>query len=374
MWRTVRKRSYMVHGLLAGCLSAVGSSAMAQSSAVQDRTRARIDQWEVAVGGGFLMPHRASIRSMIQGHAHMAHVHWSTAAGGLWSCSRERARWGATLRAGTTGAPDHIGTQLALLGTADLRLFDSWQIRLGGGWGWTSKVWGMDSANERQRVVIGSPINAAIQLGLHRPGRQGADVPWHKRVGLHCTLDHQSNASFTQPNLGTNVVSLAASIGWPHTVHRPIRSADTVAVVALLPAPVEGIRIHGATGRRQSAPLGSRETVAEVGVDVRFGGKLRMGYVVGSMVFARPHATGIGAHAGFQIRFTRVQIDLVHGRYLRRWQPEEGHYNRVVLHAHWRGGWWFNLGLLTHGFRAHHPALGVGYVPGGRHPYGRRHR
>ena len=99
-----------------------------------------------------------------------------------------------------------------------------------------------------------------------------------------------------------------------------------------------------------------------------------MGYVAGSMVFVRPDAIGIGTHAGFQIRFTRVHIDLVHGRYLSRWQPEEGHYNRVVLHAHWRDGWWFNLGLLTHGFRAHHPALGVGYVPGGRHPYGRRHR
>ena len=101
---------------------------------------------------------------------------------------------------------------------------------------------------------------------------------------------------------------------------------------------------------------------------------MRVGYVLGSMVFARPSATGVGAHAGFQIRFTRVQIDLVHGRYLCRWQPEEGHYNRVVLHAHWRGGWWFNLGLLTHGFRAHHPALGVGFVPGGRHPYGRSYR
>lgn len=374
MWRTVREHIVLAPALLTTLLCGMCSCALAQQSPADDRERVREDHWEIAIGGGFLMPHRASIRSMIHRHAHMAHVHWSTAAGGLWSCSRENARWGATLRTGTTGAPDHIGPQVALLGTADLRLSAGWQIRLGGGWGWTSKVWGVDSANERQRVVIGSPINAAIQLGVHRPARQGAGVPWHQRVGVHVTLDHQSNASFTQPNLGTNVVSLAASIGWPHTVRRPLRSEDTLAVIAVLPAPVEGIRLHAATGRRQPAPLASRETVAEVGMDWRFGGRLRMGYVAGSMVFVRPDAIGIGTHAGFQIRFTRVHIDLVHGRYLRRWQPEEGHYNRVVLHAHWRDGWWFNLGLLTHGFRAHHPALGVGYVPGGRHPYGRRHR
>ena len=374
MWPSVRKPLFMAHGLLTAFLSWTFGCALAQTTSAQTQDRVREDQWEIAVGGGFLMPHRASIRSMIQGHAHMAHVHWSTAAGGLWSCSREHARWGATLRTGTTGAPDHIGPQVALLGTADLRLSEGWQIRLGGGWGWTSKVWGMDSANERQRVVIGSPLNAAIQLGLHRPARQGADSPWHHRVGVHVTLDHQSNASFTQPNLGTNVVSLAASIGWPHTVRRPIQAEDTLTVITVLPAPVEGIRLHAAAGRRQPAPLASRETVAEMGVDVRFGGRLRMGYITGSTVFVRPDATGLGAHAGFQIRFTRVQIDLVHGRYLRRWQPEEGHYNRVVLHAHWRGGWWFNLGLLTHGFRAHHPALGIGYVPGGSLPYGRRQR
>ena len=374
MWRFVRKPVFMAHGLLAAFLSLMFGCALAQSSSGQRQDGAREDHWELAIGGGFLMPHRASIRSMIQGHAHMAHLHWSTAAAGLWSCSREHARWGATLRTGTTGAPDDIGTQIALLGTADLRLTDGWQIRLGGGWGWTSKVWGMDSAHERQRVVIGSPINAAIQLGVHRPGRQGAHVPWHQGVGVHVTFDHQSNASFTQPNLGTNVVSLAASIGWPHRVRRPIRTEDTLSVINALPAPVEGVRLHAAIGRRQPAPLASRETVSEVGMDFRFGGGLRMGYLAGSVMFVRPDFTGFGTHAGFQIRFTRVQIDLVHGRYLSRWQPEEGHYNRVVLHAHWRGGWWFNLGLLTHGFRAHHPALGVGYVPGGSHPDGRRQR
>lgn len=78
----------------------------------------------------------------------------------------------------------------------------------------------------------------------------------------------------------------------------------------------------------------------------------------------------MGPARGVQIRFTRVQVDLVHGRYLRRWQAEEAHYNRVVFQWHLRGTWWGRIALHTHGFRAHHPALGIGHVLNGRTPYG----
>ena len=326
------------------------------------------DRWECAVGGGFLVPHRAAIRSMVEGHAQMVHLNWTTPAGGLWGCSRNDARWGGTLRFGSTGSPTFLGTQAALLGIADLHAVSSWRIRLGSGLGWTQKTWGPDSPEERQRVVIGSPVNVAIQVGLHRPARLNREARWHQRIGLHWTFDHQSNASFTQPNLGTNVTSVAASVALGGKCRRPVRKMDTLSVLDILPKPVDGLRFHTAMGRRQPAPLDPRETIAEAGIDLRFGGGLRVGGVLGTLVFLRPGAMGIGTHGGFQLRFNRVQIDLVHGRYLSRWQPEEAHYNRVVLHAHWRGGWWLNFGLLTHGFRAHHPALGIGFVPGGRTP------
>ena len=363
--RSFRPFLLQLNILLAVLLAAGNTEVMAQSP-----TLVRQDRWECAVGGGFLVPHRQAIRALVEGHARMLHIHWSTRAGGLWSCSREDARWGGTFRMGSTGSPRFLGTQLTLLGTADLRAAGAWRVRLGGGLGWTEKTWGTESQDARQRVVIGSPINAAIQIGLHRPASLEPRAAWHRRVGLHCTLDHQSNGSFTQPNLGTNVAALAVSMAIERQVQRPIREADTLVVLAILPKPVSGLRAHLAVGRRQPAPLGTRESVAEAGLDWRFGGGLRLGGILGSLALFRPSASGIGVHSGFQLRFTRVHIDLVHGRYLRRWQEEEGHYNRVVFHAHWRGGWWFNLGLLTHGFRAHHPAIGVGFVPGGRTPYG----
>ena len=87
-------------------------------------------------------------------------------------------------------------------------------------------------------------------------------------------------------------------------------------------------------------------------------------------MWRRPDTFAAGLHAGFQIRFTRVHIDLLHGRYLARLQPEESGYNRVVFQWHGKAGLWWRLGLHTHGFRAHHPTFGVGWVLSGRSPYG----
>jgi len=64
-----------------------------------------------------------------------------------------------------------------------------------------------------------------------------------------------------------------------------------------------------------------------------------------------------------------VYIDLIHGRYVQRWQSEENQYNRVVLNVHLHQGLWSRLVLHTHGFRAHHPSIGIAWVPRNRAPF-----
>lgn len=329
-------------------------------------------RWEANVMGGFLAPHRASIRALVSEHALGAGVTWSSPAEGLWSCSRMDPRWGFTAHYGKTGAPEYLGHQAALLGMADLRLTGQWRFRLCGGVGWTEKTWSAEDPTTRQRIIIGSPINGAVQIGLHLPPCRGAKKPGLDRIGFHLTLDHQSNGSFTQPNLGTNVFRLGMSTGW--TDHRSLRTGDkdTILALSFIPPPVTGWQIQGGIGRRQPAPLDARETVQELSIDRRFRRGLRLGTMVGFMGMFRPAHSGMGVHAGFQIRFTRVQVDLLHGRYLLKWQEDEAHYNRVVFQWHVQGGLWARVALHTHGFRAHHPSLGVGYVLGGNRPYGKR--
>ncbi len=325
-------------------------------------------RWEVAGFGGFVAPHRALMRALITEHALGGSVTWSTPALGLWACHREDARWGFTGNVGRTGAPEFLGAQGALLGFADMKLAGPWRFRLCGGLGWTQKTWSEEDPTTRQRVVIGSPINGSVQIGVHLPPARITANSAFGRVGIHLTLDHQSNASFTQPNLGTNVFRLGISAGWSGQAPSWAARRDTTLRVSLLPRPVAGWQIQMAGGRRQPAPLDARENTAELSLDRRFGGNGRWGYIVGAMGLFRPGIRGIGVHAGFQIRFTRVQVDLVHGRYPVRWQDEEGQYNRVVFQWHIKGSWWGRIALHTHGFRAHHPSIGCGYVLGRQTP------
>lgn len=331
---------------------------------------AEADHLEVGTGVGFLIPHRASIRSLIDGHAHQLHVNWTRKGQGLWSCSRSAPRWGFGFRIGTTGASQSIGLQGSVLSMADLKLARSLRIRLGVGVGWTQKPWSSLTSEGRQRVVIGSPINAAIDVGIHRPASFEPSANWHERVGIHLTLSHQSNASFTQPNLGTNLAALSFTAPvWQQSRSFKAHSNSTQ-VLAWIPPAVSGWMVYGSVGRRQPAPLDQRETTAEWGLHRRLGRGQRLGALIGAGSFHRPRARGVGIHAGFELRFTRIYIDLVHGRYLQSWQPEEKSYNQVTLNVHLRKGAWARLGLHTHGFRAHHPALGLGWMLNDKTPSG----
>lgn len=323
-------------------------------------------QWCAGVGGGFLIPHRAAMRAMIDGHAQRVDLTWSQLARGIWSHHRKGPAWGLSLHWASTGADEHVGRQAAALAFSDLALRGRLHVRIGGGLGWSEKPWEEDGADARERIVIGSHINGAAQIGLHLlPDFRHAHG--YDRIGLHLRLDHQSNASYSQPNLGTNLLTAGLSAVIGRSGPRP--AADTsMTIWSVLPAPVKGRLLYVGWGRRQPAPLQERESVMEWGVDHRFKGRSTWSWVAGGMAFMRPGHPGAALHAGFQLTFTRVQLDFLHGRYLWRWQPEESGYNRVVLNVHLKQGWWSRIALHTHGFRAHHPAVGLAWVPGNRSP------
>lgn len=316
------------------------------------------EHWEVGGGGGFLVPHRAVIQSLIDGHASQIQLNWSRQGQGLWSCSRSEPRWGIGLRWGASGASAAVGRQASVLAMSELRMSNTLGFRFGAGIGWTENRWSPDTPEGRQHVVIGSPINAAIEIGLHRRPRPALQGVWHSRIGVHLTFAHQSNASFTQPNLGTNVACLGLStLVWSRAHQQPKHKAD-VLIPAVLSPPRLGWTLSAAMGRRQPAPLDQRETTFEWGLDRNWGRGLRLGGVTGMRGFARPAHLGLGVHAGFQLRFNAVYINLVHGRYVQRWQAEEANYNRVMIQVCIRKNLSATLALHTHGFRAHHPSIG----------------
>lgn len=359
-----QRRQQMVRGLLV-CGVICGGFALGTANGQTSAPGA--GHWSIEYGTGFLVPHRAVIQRLIDGHAQRVACSWNQKSRGIWSAHRHSPRWGASLQWTATGATDHIGSQITALSHVDLGVYGRLHCRLGGGLGWTQKRWDALSTQGRERVVIGSAINGAAQIGLSLLPLS-APARWHEHLGLHLRLDHQSNASFTQPNLGTNVVTLGLSAQLLPTAPRRITPDTMRAVLSVLPAPVRGGLLFVGIGRRQPAPLDPRENVVECGYEYRIGGRATFGLVAGAMMMWRPAHFGSSLHGGFQLRFTGVQVDLLHGRYLQRWQAEEGHYNRVVLNVHVSGGWWSRLALHTHGFRAHHPALGIAWLPSNAHP------
>ena len=358
--RPIQISSGLILGVLLGVLIPHGRS---YGQAAQAETAG---QWSASFGAGFLVPPRPVIRGLIEGHALRSELSWNSKAFGFWAAHRHQPRWGFSVIATDTGAPEHIGRQVAALSHVDLALHGRLHFRLGGGLGWTQKTWGSLTAPGRERVVIGSSINGAAQIGVGLLPAQNSTA-WHRNWGISMRLDHQSNASFKQPNLGTNVVSLNVNAVLMRTAVQRIGEVDK-AVIDLLPAPITGGYLFLGIGRRQPAPLADQENVMECGYEYRFGGRARIGYVTGGLLAVRPQHVGSSLHAGFQLRFTRIHIDLLHGRYLQRWQPEENQYNRVVLNVYLSKGWWSRLVLHTHGFRAHHPALGIAWTPGHRSP------
>ena len=184
--------------------------------------------WSSRAGRDHRAQWSASYRCRISGAAPLGHprahrracpaawtLSWSSPALGFWAASPSPAPLGPFCdRHRGWEQPEHIGTQVAALSHVDLALHGRLVIA---GWGadlgWTQKTWGLSlTAPGRERVVIGSAINGAAQLGDGPLARPPMPPLGTGTSGFSVRLDHQSNASFKQPNLGTNVVSLGTSV------------------------------------------------------------------------------------------------------------------------------------------------------------------
>ena len=196
----------------------------------------------------------------------------------------------------------------------------------------------------------------------HRPARNAG--PPEQRLLHPAQPRHQCGLAA----LATASVALSrdrppapAPNGHPHRRRHPVQA---------------GVRSAAPCRSRTTStrPTGSRETVRGAGLDWRFGGGLRFGGLLGAMAFERPDLTRIGRSWGIpasihprahRSRPRPVSPALAAGRTpLQSGRPPRPLARPVVG----------QLGLLTHGFRAHHPALGIGWVPGGKTPYGVRER
>ncbi|MBL0127688.1 MAG: acyloxyacyl hydrolase [Flavobacteriales bacterium] len=157
---------------------------------------------------GYLWPHHSDMLILVEGHAGAAELFMEREVKGdrPWHRAYGNPRYGVAVIFTRLANPDHIGWCAGLMPYLTLPLLHgdhcSFGLRTAWGVGYVAKRF--DRHDNTRQIAIGSRINTAIQLMPEvRYHIAGADV----HAGI--ALDHWSNGSFKQPNLGLNFVSLS---------------------------------------------------------------------------------------------------------------------------------------------------------------------
>ncbi|WP_165871415.1 acyloxyacyl hydrolase [Flaviaesturariibacter flavus] len=164
---------------------------------------------EYAAGGAF---HLGSFITKMS-KADVLKDSYSSFVQGEWSASTPlsaRTRLGATLLHGNSGGKRYLGTVSAALGFADRPLLGhrAWRLhgRLAAGLGWIGKPY--DPETNFKNTLLGSHLNAAVQLSVYQELRIGRHWSWNSGVSFL----HLSNGLSTLPNLGLNIPALHTGV------------------------------------------------------------------------------------------------------------------------------------------------------------------
>lgn len=168
--------------------------------------------WSVGARGhfGFLWAHRPASWILVEGHAGATELFVERQVKGdrPWHRAYRLPRYGLLVLHTRMANPARIGDAIGLAPYLVLPLAEgdrlAFGLRLGWGVGYVAKPFDR-RANTRQ-IAIGSRINTAIQV---MPELRFAARRWSLHAGLG--VDHWSNGSLKQPNLGLNFLS--ASLG-----------------------------------------------------------------------------------------------------------------------------------------------------------------
>jgi len=342
--------------------------------------------WELDAAGGVAVAFRPELRRLINGHVARFAVVRSIEAPSDWGRYRNNARVGLALQTNNLGNPDELGRQWTLGPQCDLALAGGLRTVLAVGLGATTAPYGPQNP---QGFAIGTTFNLAAGLGL-----TGRLIRWPSGAGLDIKvlLNHQSNGSVIQPNLGTNVMTLGCVFrtasppptdAQPHSKWWLTNGSPGQYARLQRDTRPRTAALHGriALGTRQRAALGARDFVLDFGLDARWSLDPRWGLNIGLGALAWQEAailpTGaidtsststsaivsavhLGAHAGPHLSFGRLTLDLNYGRYLIA-PSEYLAYYKLIWRYRLNPKLHLNMELWSHGFRADHPSFGLSY-------------
>ena len=335
--------------------------------------------WEFEAGAGVNIAFRPVLRSLIHGHIGRFGIARTVGQSSGWGQYRNDARWGLALQTNNTGNPEELGRQWALKIQGNLALLGGLRSVIGVGLGANTRPYNPEE--NPQGVAIGTSLNLAVGVGLSLPLMVS---PRGSGLLLKLQLDHQSNGSIIQPNLGSNTMTLgcvyhsapSGSVKWWREGVSPRFAAQAMRSTS---GKYSEWCARAGLGTRQRDALGARDFVLDFGIDRRWSIDPRWGFNVGAggllwrlnaLVpdgsLASPiNAAHFGLHAGPHIDFGPLSIDFNYGRYILG-PAEFSSYYKLIWRVRLNASLSANMELWSHGFRADHPSFGLSYHLNGR--------
>lgn len=323
---------------------------------------------------GFLWAHRPASWILVEGHAMASELYLERQVEGdrAWHRSYRLPRYGLMVVHTRMANPVRIGDAIGAMPYLSLPLIVgdrlAFDLRLGWGVGYIAKPF--DRRENTRQIAIGSRINTAIQI---MPQLRFDAGRWALCFGIG--IDHWSNGSVKQPNLGLNLLSAALGASYALRAAPPQR---TVAEGTGYQRERREFSIVAAAGLSESGrPLNGQRSVYSLSGDAswRVGAKGALGGGIdlfnkgdlptvaqGLEGRSRAELTQAGAHIGGSLLMGRGELLLHCGAYLLTPAPDDAPlYQRLGMRYRLGGHLLASFCLKTHFATADHWEFGLGY-------------
>lgn len=321
---------------------------------------------------GYLIPHRAVMHHLVQGHAYSVEISgvFQTDGSKAWHHTYNFPRIGITASLNTLGNSEVLGNGVGIFPFIELPLVknDKWVFnsRKGFGLAYISKVF--DQQTNQKNNAISTHLNANVTLGIDLSRRFKQSL-----VTLGLEMTHFSNGANRMPNLGLNYPYF--SLGYTR-YFKSLEINDSLP--PLLPSFSKwSLLMGGFASTRQIYPTGGDNYLitsgglflqkqfrpkvkAEIGLE-GFYNQSHYAYF-SELDPSRNEVIQLGAYAGYLLPLERLEFLVGMGYYYRnQLSPDGPFYHRFGMRYKFSTRWTANLAIKAHWGKADYFEYGIFY-------------
>lgn len=327
---------------------------------------------------GYIISHRNNISHLIKGHIYGGEISYifRTTGKEQWEQIHRYPELGICALHMYLANPKQLGTLEALYPYTNIRLNKlkrSWKLnlRLGVGLSYLTKPF--NRLTNYKNNAIGSHLNGFVNLRLSYAVMLSKE--WRLDAGVGLT--HASNGAMATPNLGLNMATISAGLGYAFGNKDLVYKKDTipkckhgiVPMFIVLGGMRELEQPDGPKYLAFGAELNVYKTLnyknrLGLGVEAAYNNTTKVEYADDSIFNPGfKDIVTIGAKIAYEFKFNRVSLPVEFGYYIYNKKPSYGMiFHRIGIRYMVTKHVLANITLITHWARADYFEWGIGYV------------